>query len=618
MTNLKTPFPVTVLILLFVCFFSFSSIAKIKITRVEPPNWWTGMENSHVQIMVYGENLSGCDVKIDYQSVNILDVITVDNSNYLFLNIEIDNTAKPGKFSIDFYKDGKIKANYQYPLLKRKFSKRLRGFNSSDVIYLLMPDRFANGDPQNDNMPGMLEKVDRKNPDGRHGGDIAGITQNLDYIKNFGATALWINPLLENNQEKYSYHGYAITDFYKTDSRFGTNQNYFDLVKQCHDMGIKVIQDQVFNHCGKSHWWMNDLPQQDWIHQFDEFTRSNFRVSTLVDPYASQADRNKMSTGWFDKNMPDLNQDNPLLANYFIQNSIWWIENACIDGVRVDTYPYPGQEMMKEWTKRVRSEYPDITLLGEVWVGTPSIVSWWEGKYFNNSGLNSVFDFAMYDAMKFGFNEDESWNNGIVRLYDLLTQDFLYKEPFNHVVFVDNHDVERFFTNINEDFRKYKTLLSYILTTRGIPLIYYGTELLMTGEEHLGHGHIRKDFPGGWPEDEKNAFTKKGRTKEQNEAFYFVSKLIKWRNKNPVIHSGQLTQFIPYDGVYVYFRQNDKKTIMVIINRIKNEKQLNTVRFTECMAEFSKAKNIISDEILMQIDVIKLLPGEPLILELME
>lgn len=606
------------LLVLILLVIPISVVAGIKTNKVEPANWWVGMNEPILQIMIYGEELEGCKVVIDYPGITLIDVVKVENPHYLFLNISIGESAKAGEFSIDFYQKGKKKANHKYPLLPRKARATPRGFNNSDVIYLLMPDRFANGNPKNDNMPGMLETADRSNPDGRHGGDIAGIANHLDYIKEFGATALWINPLLENNQEIYSYHGYAISDFYKTDPRFGTNQDYFDLVELCHRAGIKVIQDQVFNHCGIGHWWMKDLPQQDWVHQFPEFTRSNFRVSTLVDPYASKADRDKMNNGWFDKNMPDLNQDNPLLATYLIQNSIWWVESANIDGIRVDTYPYPSQEMMKDWSQRMRHEYPDITILGEVWVGTPSIVSYWEGDYFNKAGIQSIFDFPLYDAMKFGFNEAEGWNNGLIRLYDMLSQDFLYKEPFNHAIFIDNHDVERAFTTFGEDYQKLKTLLTFILTTRGIPIIYYGTELLMTGQEHLGHGHIRKDFPGGWANDTQDAFTKNGRSTAQNEAYNFISKLIKWRNENPVIHTGKLTQFIPEDGVYVYFRQNEEKTVMVIINRKTEETILDTKRFAECMEVGPTAKNIISGEVLSRLDSIKIVPGEPIILEMVK
>ncbi len=592
------------------------SIAGIKINRIEPPNWWIGMENNFLQIMVYGENLTEYNAKIDYPGVRLINITRIENPNYLFLNVEISENAEAGNLPIGLYQNNRKKKTIQYPLLKRKVPDNLRGFDNSDVIYLLMPDRFANGNPDNDNKPGMLEKAMRSNPDGRHGGDIAGIVQHLDYFNELGITALWINPLLENNQEKYSYHGYAISNFYKTDPRFGTNQDYFDLVELCHKKNIKVIQDQVFNHCGIGHWWMDDLPEHDWVHQHNEFTYSNFRVSTLVDPYASQADRTKMSTGWFDKNMPDMNQDNPLLATYLIQNSIWWIESADIDGIRVDTYPYPSQKMMSNWAKMIRQEYPDITLLGEIWVGTPSIVAKWEGACYDDTGIQSVFDFPMYDAIKFGINEEEAWNTGFMRFYDLLTQDFLYKDPFNHVIFVDNHDVERIYSTVGEDYQKLKTVLTYLLTIRGIPTIYYGTELLMAGAEHIGHGGMRKDFPGGWPDDSVNAFVENRRTAEQNKSFEFLSSLIKWRNKNPVIHSGKLTQFIPEDGVYVYFRENDEKTVMVILNKIDEERTLDTHRFAECLKDFSVANNVISGKVISDLEKLTIQPGEPIILEM--
>ena len=614
MTSLRVLFKKTVAIFAF-CTIYVASFGQINIDRVEPPNWWTGMHNHELQLMVHGNQIGHCKVDIDYPGVTLAKVHKVENQNYLFLDLRIGESANAGKVPITFHKKGSRKKTIDFPLKKRTMRTHPRGFDNSDVVYLLMPDRFANGDPENDSMSGMLEMANRTDPDGRHGGDIAGISDRLDYLKEFGATALWINPLLENNQAKYSYHGYAISDFYKTDPRFGTNQDYIDLVEKCHKKGMKVIQDQVFNHCGIGHWWMDDLPQEDWVHQFPEYTQSNFRVSTLVDPYASEYDRKKMNHGWFDKNMPDMNQSNPYLATYLIQNSIWWVETADIDGIRVDTYPYPDPDAMKKWAKRIRTEYPDITILGEVWVGTPSIVSYWEGEHFNKAGIQSVFDFPMYDAMKFGFTEEEGWNNGLIRLYDLLSQDYLYKDPFNHAVFVDNHDVERIYTTLGKDMGKLKNLLTFILTTRGIPILYYGTELLMTGTEHHGHGDIRKDFPGGWPGDSISAF-ENGRTPEQEEIYSFLTNLIKWRNKNPVCHTGKLTQFIPDDGVYVYFRQNDEKTVMVIINKRKEQKTLDTTRFAECLKGQSEATNIITGKKILDLNSISIQPNVPLVLEM--
>ncbi|MCK4664086.1 MAG: glycoside hydrolase family 13 protein [Bacteroidales bacterium] len=587
-------------VLLFITLLSTNSFASgFNIKKVEPMFWWTGMKNPNLQLLIYGENIGTAEVSINYDGVSLKKVNKVDNQNYLFIDILISDKTKPGKFQILFSKENKEKLIYDYELKVRTHNPdNHKGFNSSDVIYLLMPDRFSNADTLNDNVETMLEKSDRNNPDGRHGGDIQGIINHLAHISDLGATALWINPLFENNNPLYSYHGYAITDFYKTDLRFGTNKDYLKLVNECHKKGLKIIMDLVLNHCSTEHWFIKDLPVKDWIHQFPEFTRCNYRTSTITDPYASEIDKKLMLTGWFDRNMADLNQKNIFLATYLIQNTIWWIEYSGIDGIRLDTQPYSDKNMVADWSKSIFEEYPDFNIVGEAWLQKEAITAYWQKDTKNkdnyNSNIPSITDFPMYFAIASAFNEEESWTEGIARLYYILTQDFLYAKPENNLIFVDNHDINRFYENIKHDFNKYKMGLAFLLTTRGIPMIYYGTEILMSGEEHKGHGEIRKDFPGGWENDNINAFNKEERTPEQNEAFDYLQKLLKWRKNKNVIHTGKLTHYIPVDGIYVYFRHNEKESVMVVLNNKNTVKTLNLDYYKENLMNYSSGTDIIT------------------------
>jgi neopullulanase len=599
MINAKSPFLRISISVLLLLIFATSTIRSqpFELQRVEPPSWWAGMKNSELQLLVYGENISRTTPTVDYPGAEVLRFTTLESPNYLFVDLNISEEAQPGTVLLEFKHRNTTVAAYSYELKARhEGSAQRQGFDQRDVIYLLFPDRFANGNPENDSHPEMLEKVDRSNPDGRHGGDIKGISNHLDYISDLGFTAVWINPLLENNQAAYSYHGYAISDFYRIDPRFGTNEEYLELVNQMHEQGIKVIKDMIFNHCGINHWWMNDLPSADWINQFDDFTRSNFRGGTVFDPYAADHDLRLFQKGWFDTNMPDLNQENEFLMNYLIQNSIWWIEYAGLDGIRMDTYPYPEKEAMKKWAQRVMEEYPDFSIVGEAWLSHPAqVATWQQGDKLDTgyeSSLNYVFDFPMYDAFRWAFNEDQGWSNGLVRFYDLLTQDYLYQNPFNIVTFADNHDGDRIFSKLNENLNSLKMAMTFLLTTRGVPQIYYGTEILMTGRDNRGHGAIRKDFPGGWPGDMRNAFTAEGRTKKENEAFNHIRTLLQWRKENEVIHSGKLKHFIPENNVYVYFRYNNDKTVMVILNNNEKSQHLENKRFLEITVNYSTGKNV--------------------------
>ena len=595
--------------------------SAINIDRVDPPYWWTGMENSHLQIMVHGDHLSETSPTIGYPGVKLESVVHVDSPNYLFLNLVISETAKPGTLTIKFMKGKKQVVSLPYQLKKR--NKKLgnhQGFDASDIIYLLMPDRFANGDTTNDDVSGMLEKADRFNPNGRHGGDIRGIDIHLDYLSDLGVTTVWINPLLENNMPAYSYHGYAMTDFYKVDPRFGTNDDYKNLVQLAHQKGLKIIQDMVFNHCGTNYFWKDDLPTKDWYNQWPEFTRSNYRGGVVTDPHASKSDQHKMVAGWFDTSMADLNQDNELVANYLIQNSIWWIESTGLDGIRQDTYPYSYKGFMAKWMERVLQEYPGYNVVGEAWLSYPVSVAYWMENNRNFDGyhshLTNVFDFPLMYAISKAFNEQEGWSTGTAELYEIISQDFVYSHPENLVLFADNHDGDRFYSKMGKDIRKFKLAMAFLMTTRGIPQIYYGTEILMTGFEHNGHGDIRKDFPGGWPGDNHDAFTVGGRTKAQNEAFNYLKTLMNWRKDKEVIHSGKLTHYIPQDGVYVYFRYNDSTTVMVLLNNTDKAKTVDGSRFKENISGYTRGRSVMDDKTVENLNSITIPAKSPLIIEL--
>jgi len=583
------------------------------------------MVHQELQLLVHGENISELNVLISGEVLKLVEVHRVENPNYLFLDLElVPEKMEEGSEFVDliFQVQREVVHSYRYELKERKPGSMMRnGFDNSDAIYLLMPDRFSNGNPDNDDMPGMVEKADRSNGDGRHGGDIQGIMDKIDYLNELGITALWINPLLENNMPAYSYHGYAITDYYLVDPRYGTNEQYISLVNQCHKKDLKVIMDMVFNHCGSNHWFIKDIPMKDWIHQFPEYTSSNYRGETVMDPYASGRDKTKMLTGWFDRSMPDLNQHNEFLANYLIQNSIWWIEYADLDGIRMDTYPYSYKDFMKRWVTRIKSEYPNFSVLGEVWLQKESHTSYFQQDSLNrdrsNTNLSITTDFPMHYALAKAFNENDNWTKGIARIYYVLSQDFLYSNPMNTVVFADNHDLSRYFTFVHEDLDKWKMGMAAVATLRGIPMIYYGTEILMTGEESSGHGYIREDFQGGWKGDTVNLFTTEGRSDEQEIAFNYLSTLMNWRKESEVIHTGNLMQFIPDDGTYVYFRYNDSNAVMVVFNNNKEkEKQIVPANYREMTENYRNTYDIFNMETHGVADTINVLPKSVRIFEL--
>lgn len=593
---------------------------QITLDRVEPPFWWVGMKNENLQLLVYGKSISLTKPEIITPGLSIVKVTKAESPNYLFVDLVVSSGATPGIYTLLFKKDGQTVQTFDYELKARRAgSVNRKGFDQSDVIYLLFPDRFANGNPGNDSHPEMLDKADRTNPDGRQGGDIQGMINKIDYISDLGFTSIWHNPLLENNQAKYSYHGYAISNFYRIDPRFGTNDDYLRFIQLSHDKGLKVIKDMIFNHCGSGHWWMNDLPWQDWINQFESYTRSNFRAGTVFDPYVSEYDQNLFQRGWFDTNMPDLNQNNPFMINYLTQNSIWWVEYADLDGIRMDTYPYPFKEGMAQWAKRLMDEYPDFTVVAESWLTEPGQVATWQRGDKLGLGYEShvthVFDFPMYEAFRFAFNEQQGWNSGLVRFYNILSQDYLYQNPSEIVIFSDNHDGDRIFNKVNKDMRSLKLAMTFLLTTRGVPQIYNGTEIMMAGDEKVGHGDVRKPFPGGWPDDNRDAFTRDGRTEQENEIFDHIHTLLKWRKSKSVIHYGRLTHFIPHNNTYIYFRYNETEKVMVILNNSDEEQKIDIRQFAELAGGNSVGVNIL-DNTTYQLNNLKVPAKTGFILEL--
>ena len=572
-----------------------------QLERIEPKNWWVGMKDQYLQLMVYGDQIGETTPSISYAGVTIKKVHRAESKNYLFIDLIISSSAKPATFPITFKKEGKTLFTQSYSLLPRKKNTaQLKGFTPADVIYLITPDRFANGDTANDVISSLREKkIDRKNDYGRHGGDIRGIINNLDYIAAMGYTAIWPTPMLENDMPNSSYHGYAITDYYKVDPRYGTLAEYKELADKARQKGLKLIFDGVVNHSGSFYWWMKDLPFRNWINYPDSIQITNHRRTVNQDPYASTADKELMVKGWFVRQMPDLNQQNPFLSAFLIQNSIWWIETLELNGIRQDTYPYSEKKFLEQWTCKIMNEYPAFSIVGEEWSTNPLIAAYWQEGKLNNSGYNgclkSTMDFPMQATLVQALTETEAWDKGLVKLYEGLANDFVYANPENLLVFGDNHDMDRLFTFLKKDVDLMQMALSYLLTIRGIPQIYYGTEVLLENSAKPGdHGLIRSDFPGGWKEDGTNGFTGAGLTREQLRIQSFLRKLLNWRKNKTVIHQGNTKHFGPAKGVYVYFRYNKSETVMVVMNKNTGVTMLDTNRFTEMINGKSQATDVVS------------------------
>ncbi|NRD19235.1 glycoside hydrolase family 13 protein [Winogradskyella eckloniae] len=588
------------------------------IERVEPPHWWVGFKNQNLQLLVKHPNIGKAIAKINYVGVNLVETHKADSPNYLFLDLEISEAAKAGKFNIKFQLEDQSELIQTYELKSReKSAEDYIGFNSSDAIYLITPDRFVNGNPENDQVKGLLQQgVDRADGYARHGGDIQGIIDHLDYIEDLGFTTVWPCPMLINDMPNGSYHGYAMTDFYKVDPRFGTLTRYRDLADSLRQRNMKLIMDQVANHCGLQHWWMKDLPFKDWVnyqkHYEDNIDHwdwkvtktSSHRRTTNQDPYASKLDAKAMTDGWFVASMPDLNQRNPFMANYIIQNSIWWIETLGLAGIRQDTYPYPDKLFMSNWAGAIMKEYPNFSIVGEEWSYNPLLIGYWQDGQRNNdaydSNLKSTMDFAMQKYIVEALNEDETWDKGLVKMYEGLANDFAYAAPKDIMVFGDNHDMSRIFTQLKGNVVHTKMALSYLLMLPRIPQIYYGTEILMDDFDKPGdHGLIRTDFPGGWEGDLVNAFTGEGLTETQKEMQSYLSKVLNYRKTSEAIHHGKTLHFAPNNSIYILARIIDNEVVVHVINKNEDAVELDLSRFKELDLVGKTLTNIITNETLI-------------------
>ena len=597
--------------------------AKVDITRIEPENWFAGMKNPQVQLMVYGHNIREAQVSTDYPGARIDSLVRLDSPNYLLIYINL-NGAKPGNMPLTFTQGGS-KKRVMYAIKPRTMQGEDRkGFTNADVLYMLMPDRFANGNPKNDVVKGMRDELcNRNEPSLRHGGDIEGIRQHLDYFKELGVTALWFTPLLENDrpadEEKYStYHGYATTNYYRVDPRFGTNDDYKALVSEAHQKGLKVVMDMIFNHCGDYHPWNLDAPSKDWFNNPNYGLQTSYKLTPVLDPYASKVDMRETVDGWFVKSMPDLNQRNPHLMRYLIQNSEWWIETVGIDGIRMDTYPYADRDAMALWMKTLNDEYPNFNTVGETWVTEPAYTAAWQKDSKlskTNSNLKTVMDFAFFDRLSMAKHEEtDDWWKGLNRIYNVLCYDYLYTNPSSVMAFIENHDTDRFLGN-GKDSTALKQAYALLLTMNRIPQLYYGTEVLMNGTKEVTDGNVRKDFPGGFPGDTHNCFTREGRTRAENAMFDWTSRLLHWRQGNEAISKGKQTQFIPWHGVYVLARQYKGKNVMTILNGKKQAAKMEVGRYAEIIGTHTTARNVITGQAVDLSKDIELTPRETLIIE---
>lgn len=607
-----------------------------KITRIDPTNWYAGLKDASLQLMVYGEGIADATVSTDYAHVRIDSLVRLDSPNYLFVYLNLEG-AEPGEMTLTF-KNGKKTEKVKYQLKAREKAGEERvGFTNADVLYMLMPDRFASGSTENDQIKGMREYTcDRSKPSLRHGGDLEGIRQHLDYFNELGVTALWFTPVLENDRhdefEQSTYHGYATTDYYRVDPRFGTNDEYKKLIDEAHAKGLKVVMDMIFNHCGFDHPWIADLPSKDWLNlpewleqskgtsdpRGTSFLQTSYKLTPVMDPYASKIDMKETVEGWFVPTMPDLNQKNPHVMKYLIQNSIWWVETAGIDGIRMDTYPYADRHAMAQWMKVLDQEYPNFNTVGETWVTEPGYTAAWQkdSKVSDeNSYLKTVMDFSFFDRLdKARYEDTDDWWNGYNRIYGSLLYDYLYPNPSSVMAFIENHDTDRFLKE-GQDTLMLKQALGLLLTMNRTPQLYYGTEILMNGTKRVSDGYVRQDFPGGFPGDKQNAFTAEGRTPEQNAMFNWLSRLLHWRQNNPCIIGGKQTQFIPWKGVYVIARQAEGRTALTILNGTKHNATFFRDRFAEVLGDNKVAKDVITGK---NVDIsgdIKLKPRQTLIIE---
>ena len=619
--------------------------AAQKIDRIEPTNWYVGMKNPSVQLMVYGKDIRSAEVSTNYPGVKIDSLVRLDSPNYLLVYMNIKD-AQPGTMKLCF-KTGKNKTNVNYELKARDMKGEDRqGFTNADVLYMLMPDRFASSG-KNIEVKGLnAYKVDRSQPSLRHGGDLEGLRQHLDYFTELGVTALWFTPVLENNSPDHgktsTYHGYATTDYYRVDPRFGSNADYRRLVDEAHKKGLKVVMDMIFNHCGFEHPWVKDMPTKDWFNTPEwlypenqkytvktqtmdgeqttntKYLQTSYKLTPVLDPYASKVDLHETVDGWFVPTMPDLNQRNEHLMTYLIQNSEWWIETVGIDGIRMDTYPYADRKGMARWMEVLNEEYPNFNTVGETWVTEPAYTAAWQKDsplQKENSNLKTVMDFAFFDRVNQAKNEEtDAWWNGFNRIYNSLCYDYLYKDPSHVMAFIENHDTDRFLGE-TQDTLALKQALALLLTVKRIPQLYYGTEVLMNGTKQVTDGNVRKDFPGGFPGDTRSAFTTEGRTKAENDMFRWTARLLHWRQGNEVITKGKQTQFIPQNGVYVVARSYNGKNVMTVINGTSKAATMKAERYAEIIGDAQEATNILTGHKINISKDVKLAPRGVMVLE---
>jgi neopullulanase len=578
------------------------SAEEYRIDGVYPSHWWVGMKNPHVQLMVRGSNVAENNFTISYPGVKLVKVHKVENRNYVFLDLHIYAAAKAGTVSIKISNPNGA-GTISFPLKPRRPGNGTlfaQGVRSEDFIYLLMPDRFANGNTANDRIKNYRDQsLNRDSMYHRHGGDIDGVVNHLDYLQNLGVTTVWMTPILENDMPNRTEHGYAITDHYKVDERHGGNTAYHRLSDSLHKRGMKLVQDAVYNHCGLYHFFIQDMPMKDWVHQWPKYTNTTYKDQPLFDPYASGKDRKVMADGWFTREMPDLNQGNPFVANFLIQNAIWSVEEFGVDAWRIDTYIYNDLEFMNRCNKALMDEYPKITLFGETWVHGVTDQAYFTANNFATTFKSNLQGVTDFQTNLYGINpaltQNFGWTEGVNRLYQTLAKDFVYKNPSLNVNFLDNHDMSRFLSQVNDDVAKLKVGIGWLLTTRGIPQLYYGTEILLKGVSHPD-GLVRGDFFGGWKEDASNKFTRTGRTAQENEVHDWTSTLAQFRKRSTALRSGKMMQYVPEDWVYTYFRYDTKQTVMIVMNTSADEKTVDPARFDERIKGFSKAVNVATSE----------------------
>ena len=631
---IKSTFPLLVFCLLMSQAFSQNPV----IQRVDPSNWWVGMKNPELQLLVYGKDLKGSAVSVSYPGVHIRQVYEVENPNYLFVDLYLAPETKAGTFNLELSKSVQVKRGKKTVTetvkITRPYELKVRdqhpqAITSKDLVYLILPDRFSNADPANDKFADMADTAsDRANPFLRHGGDLKGIQNHLDYFTDLGITTLWLNPVIENNQPqtneggamRSAYHGYGFTDQYNVDKRLGGNAAYKSLIDAAHAKGLKIMQDAVYNHVGINHWILRDLPMKNWLNQWDTYTNTSYRDDAVIDlAHGNRSDFNVQQNGWFVPFLPDLNQHNPFVVNYLIQHALWTVEFFGIDGWRVDTYQYNDLEFMNRCNGALQAEYPDIFITAENAVKTTVSQAFFvrNNLYIPfKSNCSSPNDFVFYYAVNDALNEKFDWDHGFNRLSVMFAQDMIYENPDLNMTFLDNHDQNRFFSVVGQDIKKYKQGIALLLTLRGVPQLYYGTEVLMKNFKDPSDAEVRRDFPGGWPGDKENKFTAAGRTAQENEAFNFVKKLANYRKKSAVLQTGKLTQFLPQDGIYVYFRHTDTQSVMVIVSQNEQAKTLDTARFAERLGGFSKGENVLDDSAISDLKQISVPAGSVQVIEL--